>query len=127
MAIDLTVDGKQYVRAALGAIAGLNVYGRKAIRNPVLPFVTVRKVAEEAFDYIDDPGRPAMSIIRVELRAGRDSECDSLSEQIDEAIRDGGRMFDRMVYFEGVETNTGSAEGTDNVYRVTVQYGILEV
>ena len=126
--IDLTVPAKDHVRECLRTLSGsgLSVYGRKATRKPTLPFVTIRKVGEDGFDYLDSPGIPSNSMIRVELRAATDKQCDEMADEIDDAIRSGGRLIDRSVYFEGVEADVTDASKPDALYRITVQYRISE-
>ena len=128
MAVDLTASAKQYAIAQLKTIPGLGqrVYARKAPRRPTIPFATVRKSGEDGFDYIDDPGRPSNSIVRVELRATTDEECDELAALIDDALRDGGRVLDRTMYFEGVESDVRDENSSDTTYRLIVQYRITE-
>lgn len=125
--IDMTVPAKEHARAALSAIEGLAVYGRRAKRKMEIPSATLRKVGEEGYDYLDDPGRPSVAVLRVELRAASDAECDRLAGEIDDALRAGGRMYDRSQYYEGVETDSGSESGGSALYRLTLQYRIAEI
>ena len=127
MAIDLRRSGKSAVITALGEIRGLQVYGRKAARKPVPPFVLVRKVAEDNYDYMDrQRPSPAVSVLRIELRATSESEADRLGEEIEEAIANTGRLMGRDVYFEGVEPNVGGADEASALFRTTWQYRIME-
>ena len=125
--VDITQGAAPLARAALAAIAGLSVYGRKAQRKMQVPCVTVRKVGEDTIDYVDQRGVPSASILRLELRANSEAECDRLYDEIDAAMQATGRLLDRSLYYEGVETDSGSDASASALYRLTLQYRIAEI
>ena len=127
MAIDLSAGAKAHARAALAGIAGLTVYGRKAQRQLQIPCVTIRVIAEETLEYVSQRGERTASVLRVELRANSEAECERLDEEIREAIAAGGRMLDRSLYYEGVETDSGSEASGSALYRSTSHYRISEI
>lgn len=126
MAIDLRKNAKDHAIEVLSAIPHLAVYGRKAARQIDYPCVVVRKLAEDGYDYLDNRGEPSASVLRLEIRAASDAECDRAAAAIDEALRDGGRLMDKTLYFEGIEPGVGGESQPDSVYRLTLQYRIME-
>ena len=122
----MTKSGREWALDTLGGISGLAVYDSKALAQARLPYVIVRKVGDEEFDYLDSVANEVVSVLRVEIVAKTVRERDRLATEVHEGLKAGGRVLGRNMYYEGVDPDMAMLESPDVAYRVTFQYRIME-
>ena len=121
----MTVNAKRAVVDALSALEA-PVYDSKTPKRSTPPYIVVRKIGNESFDYLERPGKEVVSHLRVDIVATKLSERETLEAAVHEIVADTGRMLDRNLFYEGLDPDTAGLEDSDVAYRATFQYRMTE-